>query len=203
MKLTSLLFIVALTAGSLARANDAEDLLSLKEVALAQERTDGYFDVVCANGNREKISTSDIRANDVCPNGRSSVSTNMQSVQKRSDGLFDIVCRDQTTALVSSQQILNNDVCNQTATPVVIEDGVYESPGRANFAIRAKHSGQRLLSLRAEVSNLKADLNCYDNICSGNFPGYSQTFYFKVLSRKSFELSYGNREGVTVFAKME
>lgn len=201
----SMIIMFALLAGFSASASGGssgiEDLVSLKEVAAAQERTDGYFDVVCANGNREKVSSSDIRYNDVCPNSRSSTMTNMQSVLKRRDGMFDVVCRDSSKTLANMQQIFESDVCAQATNTIVIEDGVYGSPGRSDSTLRATQSGTRLTNVHVEILNLKADMSCYENLCDGRFPGYSQTFHVRVLSRTSFEFYYDSRQGVAIFTK--
>lgn len=201
MKLASLMFLAVLTAGSLAHAADEMDLLSIKEVAVAQESSSGYYDVICTNGNRESVSASDIRYGDICPNSRSSQQTNMQSVQKRGGGLYDVVCRDNSKTIASSQQMFNNEVCNQPQSSIVIEDGVYSSPGRYDGVLKARYSGQSLVGVHVEFSANKSDMSCYDNICSGHFKEYSQTYYLKIVNRTSFEFWYGDRQSLAVFNK--
>lgn len=203
MKFTLLAFsMAALATISLAHADGEVDLVSLNEMAVAQQRSDGDYDVICTNGNRETVSATDVRIGNVCPNDTASIPTGVLSLQRRSDGTFDVVCRDLTKVVATSQQILNNEVCAKPQQPeVVIEDGVYASSGSLDCTIRAIYTGRQLVGLHAEFSTAKAELTCSGDVCSGKFSGYPQTYYFKILSRTSFEYSYDDHKSATIFKK--
>ncbi len=209
MRWTSLLLIAGLAAGSVAHGADQVKILSLNDIAVAQQNADGTFDVVCANGNRENVSAVDIRLGNVCPNDTSSVPTGVLSLQKRSDGQFDVVCRDLTKVIATMAQILNNEVCSQSNPPpppqtgVFIEDGVYSAQSGSDCTIRASYQAGTLAGLHAEFTGTSSDMTCDKDLCTGMFSGFSQTYYFRILSKTSFEYSYDNHQGAAVYTKKQ
>ncbi|PWU18029.1 MAG: hypothetical protein C5B49_07790 [Bdellovibrio sp.] len=197
----SMLFSTGFAGFAVASDASLNNLLALPDVAVAQQSSDGTYDVVCTDGHREKVTDVDLRLNNVCPNNSNSVVSGVLSLQKRSDGQFDVVCRDLTKLVATTDQILQNKVCAQSVPAVVIEDGVYTASGKLDCTIRASYTGTQLTGLHAEFTGTSSDMTCAQNVCTGKFVGYPQTYTFKILDRKSFEYSYDNGQGRVVYTK--
>jgi hypothetical protein len=119
----TLLFALAIACTSVSQA--AIQVYKVGDVAVAQQNQDGTYDVICKNGNREKVTDLDLSLDNVCPNKTSSEPTNILSLQLREDGNFDVVCKDMRKVVAPPQDIIDGKVCLILAPAVGLESGHY------------------------------------------------------------------------------
>lgn len=108
IQLVSLLFLFF---GFFVSADEVFD--AVEDVASFQLRSDGKYDVICANGNYEIVSKEDILANRVC-GGSAPTQFKILSVQKRPDGKFNVLCSDLTSMIATADEIRTGKACSGT-----------------------------------------------------------------------------------------
>ena len=114
-----------------------EDIVSMQRTNNPDE-----YSVLCANGNKEIVTTIDLQLNNVCPHKNIETLGNILSMQRREDGRFDVICRQTPTSIsiYSAQQIRDGVACADPKPsdrkPVItllgrmsdLEDAVENSP---------------------------------------------------------------------------
>lgn len=187
-------------------------VFAIGDIAVLQQAEDGSYDVVCTNGNREKVTDLDLRLGNVCPHQKSSTPTEILSLQLRDDGSFNVVCKDLSRKIATPEEIMKGDVCmaptptptpNPTPTPppqtdVVLEDGYYKpAPGNPGSyydqEVKATHVDGALtaLSIKYTGSGITANYACTktgaDTVCKSSDGYYTVT----IIDSKSYKFSNG------------
>jgi hypothetical protein len=133
-----LLIALVLLGASVSHAGTR--VFSAGDIAVMQQNPDGTYNVVCKNGNREKITDLDLSLNNVCPNKTSSEPSNILSLQLRDDGKFDVVCKDLHRVVATPEDVVAGKVCAAVAPKVSLESGKYgaSNPDYFDHTVTAK-----------------------------------------------------------------
>jgi hypothetical protein len=195
MKLLFVLMLMLLADNSIASVIPK----SIADAAIFQPREDGSIDVVCTNGNREKIALLDLVSNRVCPSMNGSVTTGMQLVMPRTDGNFDVTCRDFSRLIATQQQILAGEICIPTIVPA-IESGNYRVAegfwGYFDQSIVVSFEGEVLKSIKIQIPqlSLQADLACTEAVCNGKWT-YGGMVHLEVKATNAYSYSQVDSQG--------
>ncbi len=114
--------------------------LALSDTKSVVRRSDGKFDVVCSNGDKEVASAQEIIDGKICQGMVVVPKSDMEAVFAKSGDDFYVLCLDKTWRLSSSSDVTSGKVCN-------VDPGIYKGKWKVRLFASIRSKGESELTL--------------------------------------------------------
>ncbi len=144
--------------------SSAEPLFASVEGMMTFQNWEGsHYSVMCRDGSRESVTTTDLTVDNICPKLDLNRPNNILSLFHLESGEFEVVCLDMSRKRVDADQLVSGEVCAAPAVDAAGDLLSGQSRADGNFDLICGDGSREVVSPRdLRLNNLCPRVNLID-----------------------------------------